>query len=161
MRIHSLPTPPGYTYHPSTRGLNFSGSLNPSHLPRTHFWTQPVGPSSIHQTTTHITALPRYTNGEMTARFSLHTSSHRPLPRRRPPLPPLPISVLREHPARVPPLVFPPPRQRTRQMLLSKSKILASKGPAAFIAVTAPFLTEMVVKYTWGDKYCYIFPFWI
>ncbi|KAL2793928.1 hypothetical protein BJX66DRAFT_338359 [Aspergillus keveii] len=145
----------------STRGLNLPGSLIPSHLPLTHSWVQPVGPSSIHQTTAHITALPTYTNGEMTARFSLHTGAHRPLPRRRPPLPPMPLAVPRAHPARIPLLVFPPPRQRTRQMLLSKSKNLASKIPAAFMAVTAPFLTEMVVRYTWGDKYCYIFPFWI
>ncbi|KAL3454179.1 hypothetical protein BJX65DRAFT_301965 [Aspergillus insuetus] len=157
MRIHILPTPPGYTYHPSTPGINLPGSPSPSHLPRTHSWPQRISPGSTHQTTTHVTVLPLYTNGEMTARFLLHTSTHRLHPRRRPPLPRLPISVPRAHPARIPPLVFPPPRQ----ILLSKSKNLASKIPAAFMAVTAPFLTEMVVRYTWGDKYCYIFPFWI
>jgi hypothetical protein len=29
-QTHSLPTPPGYTYHPTTRGLNLPGAPNPS-----------------------------------------------------------------------------------------------------------------------------------
>ncbi|KAL2860087.1 hypothetical protein BJX68DRAFT_261058 [Aspergillus pseudodeflectus] len=161
MRIHSLPTPPSYTYHPTTRGLNLPGAPNPSHLSHTHTFQQRLTAGPTHPTTHHITALPIYTSGEMSAHSFLRTSTHPRYPRRRRPLPPLPISAPRAHPARIPPLIFPPPRQRTRHMLLSKSKSIASKIPAVLIAVTAPFLTQMVVRYTWGDKYCYIFPFWL
>jgi hypothetical protein len=160
-QTHSLPTPPGYTYHPTTRGLNLPGAPNPSHLPHTHTFQHRLTPGPTHLRTHRITALPIYTNGEMSARFFLHTSPHCRYPRRCPPLPHLPISAPRAHPVRIPPLILPPPRQRIRHMLLSKSKTIASKIPVALMAVTAPFLTEMFARYTWGDKYCYVFPFWL
>jgi len=84
---------------------------------------------------------------------------------RRPLAPLIPIHA----PARIPPIVPLQNQNQKHQIplkpqtcaLLMRSKKLAVKIPGIFLAVSATFVTEMFVRYNWGDKFCYIFPFWI
>ncbi|KAL2838108.1 hypothetical protein BJY01DRAFT_251116 [Aspergillus pseudoustus] len=168
MRIHhySYPTPPGVTWHPETTGLNLPGNPNPDDLPRTHTWRQPLHPGS---TTTpasiqahRLYALPAWSIDGMAARFAFHTTSDRDTPPRiRWIAPRTPIYA----PARLPPIVqlrrHDTPWQTQTRALLKRSKSLVAKVPGVFFAVTAPFMTDMIVRYIWGDKFYYIFPFWI
>ncbi|KAL3455061.1 hypothetical protein BJX64DRAFT_295419 [Aspergillus heterothallicus] len=173
---HNNPFPVPVAWLFPEPGMRVSGSPHPLFLPQTY--TLPdrrtLAPGTTHRTLHHITALPASArNGDVIARLYHHTTTE----------PIQPVTVRQatsgtrgpiNAPARIPPIVaISSSRHRHRSektggmakkdemSLILCSKRVARKVPGAFLAVLAPFLTQIFVKYSFGDAFCYVFPFWI